>query len=84
MMDAERFVARVLSRSGIETGPDRVGSDYADQQIAMKIKRIAPDLREGFVSLDRSLRDRDVSPGMRLHLITAVAHLSDGASRLKE
>lgn len=76
-MNDEKFVADVLARAGAEAEPERVSAAYADERIAQKIERFAePKQREGLEELNATLRDRDVPPGVRLHLISAVAHLS--------
>lgn len=85
MTDPERFVADVLANAGVETVPDRVGAAYADERIAEKIHRFAlPKQREGLEALDRTLREREIPPGLRLHLISAVAHLGRIADETRE
>lgn len=81
MTDPERFVADVLKGAGVETETvaetERVSAAFADERIAEKIARLAePRQREGLTSLDATLRERDVPPGVRLHLVSAVVHLS--------
>ena len=77
MTDSERFVADVLTSAGVEVEGERVSSAYADERVAEKIGRFTePTKREGLEALNRTLRERDVPPGVRLHLISAVAHLS--------
>ena len=77
MTDPERFVADVLTNAGAEVESERVSAAFADQRIAEKIARFSePKQREGLEALSRTLRERDVPPGVRLHLVSAVAHLS--------
>lgn len=60
---------------------ERVSDGFADERIQEKIARLPEDRqREGLESLDRTLRERDVPPGVRLHLISAVSHLGRIAS----
>lgn len=76
MTDPERFVADVLASAGVEVETERVSAAFADERIAEKIERFRePKQREGLEALDRTLREKDVPPGVRLHLISAVAHL---------
>lgn len=85
MTDPEEFVADVLERAGVESAGDRVSEAYADERIAEKIERYPePRQREGLEALDRTLRERDVQPGLRLHLISAVAHLGRIAEETRE
>lgn len=77
MTDPERFVADILEKAGAEPETERVSPEFANERIAEKVSRFTdPKQREGMESLDQTLRDRDVPPGVRLHLISAVAHLS--------
>lgn len=77
MTDPAEFVADVLARAGAETENERVSTEFANERIAEKIARFSePRQREGMESLDETLRSHDVPPGVRLHLISAVAHLS--------
>lgn len=77
MTDPEKFVADVLAMAGVETEPERVSAAFADERIAEKIGRFTePRQREGMQALNETLRERDVPPGVRLHLISAVSHLS--------
>lgn len=77
MTDSEQFVADVLASAGAEVEGERISAEFADRRIAEKIARFdEPKQREGLASLDRTLRERDVPPGVRLHLISAVVHLS--------
>lgn len=77
MSDPERFVADVLKSAGVDLEGDRVSEEFADERIARKIERFdEAKQREGLRALDATLRERAVPPGVRLHLITAVAHLS--------
>lgn len=77
MTDPERFMADVLTKAGAEAESERVNDAYADERIAEKIGRFhEPKQREGLEALNHTLRERDVPPGVRLHLISAVAHLS--------
>ena len=77
MTDPEKFVADVLTSVGVETETERVSAAFADERIAEKIARFRePKQREGLEALSRTLRERDVPPGVRLHLVSAVAHLS--------
>jgi hypothetical protein len=77
MTDPERFVADVLTSAGLEAeASERVSAAYADERIAEKIARFhEPKQREGLAALNHTLLDHDVPPGVRLHLISAVAHL---------
>lgn len=70
-------MADMLSRAGAqEDAPPRVSEAFADERIAEKIAGFAePHQRQGMASLDRTLKERAVPPGVRLHLISAVAHL---------
>ena len=77
MVDVERFVADVLEKAGAEPERERVTGAFADERIAEKVARMGePRQQEGLESLARTLREREVPPGVRLHLISAVAHLS--------
>lgn len=77
MTDPERFVADVLAKVGAEPESERVNDAFANARIAEKVQRFTePKQREGLEALDRTLRERQVPPGVRLHLISAVAHLS--------
>lgn len=77
MTDTEQFVAGVLTNAGVEVENERVSAAYADERVAEKIGRFAePKQREGLEALNKTLREREVPPGVRLHLISAVAHLS--------
>lgn len=77
MTDPESFVADVLTRAGVETETARVSTAFADERIEEKIQRFSePRQREGMQALNKTLREHDVPPGVRLHLISAVAHLS--------
>ena len=85
MTDPETFVAELLTRAGVEVDGERVSAAYADERVAEKIGRFTePKQREGLDALNRTLRERDVPPGVRLHLISAVAHLSRLASETLE
>lgn len=77
MADPERFVADVLTSAGVDTETERISAEFANERIAQKIEWFSETKqREGLQALDQTLRDRDVPPGVRLHLISAVAHLS--------
>lgn len=77
MTNTEQFVANVLASAGVETESGPITASFADERIAEKIARFSePKQREGLQALDKSLRDRDVPPGVRLHLVSAVVHLS--------
>lgn len=57
--------------------PERVSDAYADERIREKIERFdTPRQRKGLRTLSEDLRDRGVPAATRLHLITAVTHLS--------
>ena len=76
MTDPERFIAEALQGAGGEAVSERVTAAFADERIAEKIARLKePREREGLDALNRTLRDREVPPGVRLHLVSAVAHL---------
>lgn len=76
MTHAGEFIADVLARAGIGADTERAGAAYADERVAEKIARL-PEARqrEGLAALDATLREREVPPDVRLHLVTAVAHL---------
>ena len=81
MTDPEQFVADVLASAGAPVERERVSAAFADRRIQEKIARFdQPKQREGLEALNETLRERDVPPGVRLHLISAVAHLSRIAS----
>lgn len=76
MTDPERFVAEVLTSAGVEAETERVSAAYADERIAEKVARLRePKQRDGLQALNETLLQHDVPPGVRLHLISAVAHL---------
>lgn len=93
-LDAESadFVARLLAERGVELGPhpERMSEAFAEGRIREKIERFPRERqRAGLWAVDRALRERQVPGALRLHLVTAVAHLSRHAdeerpSRLEE
>lgn len=78
--ESEAYIERLFRETGIELGPkpDRVSEAYADERIQEKIARFEdPRARAGLWSIDRALKERDVPPNLRLHLIAAVANLGE-------
>lgn len=56
--------------------PERVSDAYAEERIAEKISLYdAERPREGLRRVDEHLKDSGVPPSVRLHYITALAHL---------
>lgn len=73
------YIENLLQETGVELGPkpDRVSEQYADERIREKIDRFDTERqRAGLWSINRVLKERDVPPSLRLHLVTAVTHLS--------
>ena len=76
MADPERFVAELLASAGVEAESESVSESFADERIAEKIARFKePKQREGMEALNTTLRERHGPHGVRLHLVSAVAHL---------
>ena len=74
---SEAYLAEVVERTGVELGPkpERVDESYADERIREKIARFAERPQAGLWSVNEVLKKHDVPPEMRLHLVTAIAHL---------
>lgn len=75
---SEAYLAEVLDHTGVALGPkpQRVDEAYADDRIREKISHFEGDRpRAGLWSVNEVLKEHDVPPALRLHLITAVAHL---------
>lgn len=76
---SEAYLERVFQATGIELGPkpERVSEAYADERIEEKIATFPEEKqRAGLWSVNRLLQERQVPPSVRLHLMTAVTHLS--------
>jgi hypothetical protein len=57
--------------------PERVSEEFADTRIREKISRFDTDRqRAGLWSINETLKSHDVPPALRLHLVSAVVHLS--------
>lgn len=56
--------------------PERVSEAYADERIREKLARLEGDRpKAGLWSVNARLKEHDVPAEVRLHLVTAVAHL---------
>jgi hypothetical protein len=76
--ESEAFLLETWERTGVPLGPkpERVTDQYADERILEKIEALPEEKqRAGLWSVNKVLKERDVPPALRLHLITAVAHL---------
>lgn len=74
---SEAYLQEFLERTGVQLGPkpQRVDEAYADARIREKIAHFAERPRAGLWSVNEVLKEHEVPPAMRLHLVTAVAHL---------
>lgn len=72
------FLERILGRhEELGPRPERVTEEYADERIREKIARYPDEKQQaGIWSVNRSLKERDVPPALRLHLVQAVVQLS--------
>lgn len=71
------FLEELLRRHD-ELGPkpDRVTEAYADERIRDKIARFDDERQQaGLWSINVTLKEHDVPPALRLHLVQAVAQL---------
>lgn len=67
-----------LAESGIELGPrpERMSESYAEERIREKIMHFDEARPQaGLWSINEALKGYEVPAALRLHLITAVAHL---------
>lgn len=77
---------RILSLHG-ELGPkpERVSEEYADQRIREKIARFPGEKQQaGLWSISETLKEHDVPPALRLHLVTAVVNLGRIADETRD
>ena len=83
---AVAYLERILEAHG-EFGPkpERVSEKYADQRIREKIARYPGERQQaGLWSISQTLKEHDVPPALRLHLVTAVANLGRIADESRE
>lgn len=76
---AADYLERVLREADADLGPkpERVDEAYADERIREKISRFESDRqRAGLWSINETLKEHEVPPALRLHLVSAVTHLS--------
>jgi hypothetical protein len=76
--ESEAYLQETWERTGVPLGPkpERVTDQYADERILEKIEGMpAEKQRAGLWSVNKVLKEHEVPPALRLHLITAVAHL---------
>lgn len=56
--------------------PERVSEEYADERIREKIARYHGEKQQaGLWSISETLKQHEVPPALRLHLVTAVVNL---------
>lgn len=56
--------------------PERVSEQYADERIREKIARFSGEKQQaGLWSISETLKEHEVPPALRLHLVTAVVNL---------
>ena len=74
-----RYLGELLASTGSELGPkpDRMSEEFAERRIREKIETFEDERpRAGLWSVNEALKRRDVPGALRLHLVTAITHLS--------
>lgn len=80
------YLERILAKhSELGPKPERVSESYADERIREKIARMTEERQQaGLWSISKTLKEHDVPPEVRLHLVTAVVNLGRIADQTRE
>jgi hypothetical protein len=75
---AQEYLENLLAQAG-DVGPKvgRIDEETAEERIRYEISKIEGEKQQaGLWSIHTTLKEHDVPPGVRLHLVSAVVNLS--------